>query len=169
MPDPMMLVLPPGARDGTIAFGDHEFLPYRADHRDPASVWLVDMPPEIARHFIHNGGFAMVNSPAPAPAGMVRLAHPNGIGCSYGGVSYEPDEEGHVLVPAGAPAELAAHGFVAAGELPLRPRDPREEKIAALERENAELRERLAAIEAKAPPEVFSKGEGLRTAPKARS
>jgi hypothetical protein len=165
MPDLVTLTLPPGARDGAISFGDHEFLPYRA----PGGPWLVDMPPEIARHFVHNGGFAMAQAPQPVPAGMVRLMHPDRIGCSYGGVSYEPDEEGHVLVPSGAPAELAAHGFVAAGELPLRPRDPREEKIAALERENAELRERLVAIEAKAPSEVFSKGEGLRTAPKARS
>ena len=47
-----------------------------------------------------------------APEGAVKLRHPEGRSCSYGGRVYTADRNGVVTVPAPAAAELAAHGFV---------------------------------------------------------
>lgn len=47
-----------------------------------------------------------------APEGAVKLRHPEGRSCSYGGRVYMADRNGVVTVPAPAAAELAAHGFV---------------------------------------------------------
>lgn len=47
-------------------------------------------------------------------AGAAYVAHPEGIGCSLGGVSLEPDGKGRVLVPLSAVEELQSHGFQAA-------------------------------------------------------
>jgi hypothetical protein len=121
------LQVPADAADYPIAHGTERFHPYRADHTDPASVWLVDVPEEVAAHLLHVGGFAVAKKDMPAmPAGRVRVRHPEGIGCSFDGQAYEPDADGIVMVPAAAAAELMAHGFVAvdepapakAGELP---------------------------------------------------
>jgi hypothetical protein len=113
------LIVPPGAADYPIAHGTERFIPYRRDHADPASVWLVEVPAEIAVHFLKVGGFAVAKKEAPAvPAGMVRMRHPEGTGCSFAGRGYEADADGVVLVPAEAAAELAAHGFTAAEEPP---------------------------------------------------
>jgi hypothetical protein len=51
------LVLPPGAQDGKISHGTVEYLPYRQDHQNPNSAWLVDVAPDAARYFCWNGGF----------------------------------------------------------------------------------------------------------------
>jgi hypothetical protein len=51
------LVCPPGAQDGKISHGDKEFPPYRKDHRDPNSPWLVDVPLEVGRYLCWNAGF----------------------------------------------------------------------------------------------------------------
>ncbi len=55
--DWVTLILPSGAQDGKISHGDKEFVPYREDHRDPSSKWLVDVPSEVARHLCWNAGF----------------------------------------------------------------------------------------------------------------
>jgi hypothetical protein len=114
----VVLQVPPGAADYPIAHGTEPYHPYRADHADPASVWLVDVPEEVAAYLLKTGGFAVAKSERPpaAPAGMVRMRHPEGVGCSFAGQVYEPDEDGVVLVPAEAVAALAAHGFAAIKE-----------------------------------------------------
>ena len=39
--DWVIMVCPPGAETAPISHGDREFLPYREDHTDPYSRWLV--------------------------------------------------------------------------------------------------------------------------------
>ncbi|HZU90090.1 MAG TPA: hypothetical protein VE993_12610 [Stellaceae bacterium] len=111
------LIVPPGAADYPIAHGTEPYHPYRADHADPASQWLVDVPEAVAAHLLHVGGFAVAKKEtAPAPQGMVAMRHPESIGCSFAGQTYGPDADGFVSVPAEAAAALAAHGFVAVEE-----------------------------------------------------
>jgi hypothetical protein len=109
------LIVPADAADYPIAHGTERFHPYRADHTDPASVWLVEVPEAVAAHLLHVGGFAVAKKDLPpaVPVGMVRMRHPEGAGCSFAGRAYEPDVDGIVKVPAAAIAELLAHGFVA--------------------------------------------------------
>jgi hypothetical protein len=59
------LIAPPGAETGAISHGDREFRPYRADHRDAASPWLVDVPAEAAQHLCRKGGFRIFDPAAP--------------------------------------------------------------------------------------------------------
>lgn len=113
------LICPPGSADaGTpISHGDRCFPPYRPDSNGP---WLVDVPPEVAEHFLRNAGFIMARKDAPAPvpevpAEMAKLRHPTGVGCSFDGVEYAPDEEGFIRVPHRAVRFLAPHGFVPPG------------------------------------------------------
>jgi hypothetical protein len=131
MPRPMVtLQLPPGAADAPISHGTTFYRPYPADHRDPASPMLVDVPVEVAIPLLKRGGFFMAKreNPAPAPAdtparepnrgrlpaGMVRLRHPQGAGCSHEGVSYDPEADGTVIVPHAAIGVLLCHGFALA-------------------------------------------------------
>jgi hypothetical protein len=51
---------PPGAQDGAISHGSTQYIPYRADHRDPMSPWLVDVPREAAFHLCRNAGFVQL-------------------------------------------------------------------------------------------------------------
>lgn len=47
--------------------------------------------------------------------GSARLHHPAGpTPCSWGGLGFEPDEDGVVTVPIEAIDDLKSHGFVAA-------------------------------------------------------
>ncbi|MFZ3235960.1 MAG: hypothetical protein WA417_22525 [Stellaceae bacterium] len=83
---------------------------------------IVRVPPEAAFHLIGRGGFAVVRPPAAAaemsspgeaaPGALVRLHHDAAAGCSCGGREYHGNENGDVIVPAAAVAELTAHGFV---------------------------------------------------------
>ena len=45
-------------------------------------------------------------------ADLVPMRHPEGIGCSFGSISYHADQGGVVRVPAEAVPHLRAHGFV---------------------------------------------------------
>jgi hypothetical protein len=117
------LIVPYGTLGYPIAHGTTGFEPYP----DGMGWWLVDVPDTIAAYLLKTGGFSMAKKDQPAaPAGMVRLRHPEGVGCSFAGQAYEPNADGVVLVPAEAVAALVAHGFVAveepapekAGELP---------------------------------------------------
>jgi hypothetical protein len=60
MADTVILVCPPGAQDGAISEGTTQYFPYREDHTDPHSRWLVDVPREAARHFCWNAGFRVL-------------------------------------------------------------------------------------------------------------
>jgi hypothetical protein len=114
MADLVTLVCPPGADDYPIAEGTTAFAPYRENYRDPASRWLVDVPLEMAGRLIHNGGFFAMKTKAAVselPAGMVLLRHPDGNGCGWNGIAYEPDADGAILVPREAISDLGAHGF----------------------------------------------------------
>jgi len=53
----MILIVPPGAESAPISHGTAQYFPYRADHNNPTSPWLVEVPPEVARYLIHNAGF----------------------------------------------------------------------------------------------------------------
>jgi outer membrane biosynthesis protein TonB len=51
---------------------------------------------------------------AALPAGFVAILAPEGCtSCSFGGVTYEIQEDGSSIVPAAAVAELRGHGFTA--------------------------------------------------------
>ena len=95
---------------------NHGTARYRVD-----AEGLVHVPPEAAGFLTCKGGFALpkTSPAAAAPAGahadgLVRLHHDDAAGCSYAGRQYPSDENGDVLVPAEAAAELLAHGFVPA-------------------------------------------------------
>ena len=87
---------------------------------------LVRVPREAVSYLISNGGFALAKTTVAAiaeaqstdadPTPLVRLHHDDAGGCSYAGSEYPSDENGDVLVPPEAAAELAAHGFVPAPE-----------------------------------------------------
>ncbi len=140
------LVLPPGARGHEISHGAADFKPYRADHHDPASLWLIDVPGEVAPYLIHNGGFYMadeIKSPASVPAGMarVRMKDGSGGGCGFAGVAYEADDDGVVLVPAAAVAELCeSHGFEAVSDKPPAPEKADKAKVEEPEAEPTTVR-----------------------------
>ncbi len=148
------LLVTRGAEAAPISEGTTAFVPYRADHTDPDSPWLVDVPPETAARLCHNNGFARYPMDETAvPAGMARIRHPELQGCSWGGTAYGPDEDGSVLVPAGAVDELRAHGFAPVDEAaPVASRaaaDPAlAERHAELAAEHAELRAQLERVTA---------------------
>lgn len=78
---------------------------------------FVTVPADVADRLLSGGGFVDVTDPPePIPAGMVRIAHPNGSSCSWEGVTYAPDDKGFVTVPAAAVEDMAAHGFSPVGE-----------------------------------------------------
>jgi hypothetical protein len=83
----------------------------------------VTVPEEAVESLTHTGGFAEIEEEEPVPAGLIYLAHPDGVGCSFGGVSYAPDDKGRVTVPIVAVTALAAHGFVVPAD-PAPPADP---------------------------------------------
>jgi hypothetical protein len=95
---------------------NHGMTRYRVD-----SEGLVHVAPEAVAFLISKGGFALPRtSVAASPARstsanadeLVRMHHHEAAGCSYAGRGYSSDENGDVLVPAKAAAELFAHGFV---------------------------------------------------------
>lgn len=106
---------PRGASEGLISHGAQDYPPYRADIHDRDAGWLVDMPDHVAEHFLlGNSGFSRMTEVAPSPPGpfeTVRVKHPDGASCGWGGVSYEPDADGVVEVPAAAVSDLICHGF----------------------------------------------------------
>jgi hypothetical protein len=107
------LICPPGAEDGLISHGTTEYRSYLADPRDPQSDRLVDVPPEVAIHYLHKGGFALSQVHIFHSAGDVRMIYKSGpAACSWGGQRFEPDADGAVTVPVEAMADLGNHGFV---------------------------------------------------------
>jgi hypothetical protein len=86
------------ANYGTERFRVHE------DH-------TIEVPSEAVDSLVRIGGFEQIADPAPVPQGHIALAHPQGIGCSWGGTVYPPDAQGLVIVPIAAAGDLMAHGF----------------------------------------------------------
>lgn len=114
----------------------------------------VLVPREAVDSLTSTGGFAIMADLSNAvPTGMARLAHPEHIGCAFGGKTYEPDADGTVLVPAEAAAVLMeAHGFCTpTPELEMKA-DPRDAELAALRAERDALQVKLAAAEKPAKP-----------------
>jgi len=56
----VLLRCPPGAEGGKISHGHLEYVPFREDHLDPASRWLVWVPQEAAFYLCRTGGFGLV-------------------------------------------------------------------------------------------------------------
>lgn len=147
------LVVPFGAETVPISFGTTVYRPYLADPENPASPWLVKMPADIAQHFTHNRGFSMDKEVAGVPDGMVKLRHPEGIGCSFGDTFYKPDANGYVLVPVAAGGILIeTHGFRAPGAAVEVPADPRDAELARLRAENEALQAQITAAGAQPKP-----------------
>jgi len=74
---------------------------------------LVRVPLDVVSSLIERGGFARPNTKdEPISVGVIKLHHQDAGGCSYHGQRYPADENGDVLVPAEAAAELSAHNFV---------------------------------------------------------
>jgi hypothetical protein len=55
--DTVTLIVPQGAELAPISHGTIAYLPYRVDQHDPASPWLVDVPPHVAAPLLRVGGF----------------------------------------------------------------------------------------------------------------
>lgn len=108
----------------------------------------VNVPRAAVQALLHNGGYVMVERAPAAGPGMVRLCHPEGIGCGVGGYFYEPDAAGVVTVPNGAVAELRAHGFRGVDEPLGEAADPRDREIARLQGEYEALAARYAELQA---------------------
>ncbi len=131
----VILVVPPGANDAPICHAHESFDPYREDHLDPASQWLVAVTPEAAVALLHKGGFSLY---APAmrrrlSGDMVWMIHKDGPrSCGWDGEAYEPDVHGRVRVPVESQEDLFSHGFVGApAPLPEPPAPPVQKKVEA--------------------------------------
>jgi hypothetical protein len=132
--DSVTLVCPPGAEDGLISHGTTEYRSYLADPRNPQSDRLVDVPPEVAIHYLHKGGFALTQVHIFQSAGSVRMIARSGASsCSWGGQTFEPDEDGAVTVPVEAMADLSppTHDFVPYNES-LAPKHEEAPAVAAV-------------------------------------
>ena len=112
--DSVTLVCPRGANEYPISHHTTNYRAYLADPGDPESDWLVDVPPEVADHLLHKGGFALSQVHIFQSAGSVRMIARSGASsCSWGGQTFAPDEDGAVTVPVEAMADLnQTHGFV---------------------------------------------------------
>jgi hypothetical protein len=83
---------------------------------------LLFVPAVVAFYLLKNAGFRVVKRSHAAGANptslalhsqlFVRMHHRTADACSYGGREYRVDENGYVLVPVEAAADLMAHGFV---------------------------------------------------------
>jgi hypothetical protein len=110
----VILICPPGANDYPISHGTTNYRAYLADPHDPESDWLVDVPPEVAAHLLHKGGFTLPHVYILQSAGSVRMIARSGASsCSWGGQTFLPDEDGAITVPVEAMADLnQGHDFV---------------------------------------------------------
>ncbi len=81
--------------------------------------------------------------PGDAPMGFAVLKAAPGASCSWNGHNFSADDSGHMIVPADAVAELAAHGFLPAPtEAPAEP-----EAVAAVEAQPEQPVEQPATID----------------------
>jgi hypothetical protein len=132
MNDMVTLRCPEGAWDYPISSGTVSYFPYRADitsddRREFGGPWLVDVPADIAHHFLGVLGFVKVEAAAMRgdPIPTVRMRNAHGAGCSFRGYTYEPDGDGVIVVPMDAMTELASHGFAVVSDEPdVMPDEP---------------------------------------------
>jgi hypothetical protein len=73
----------------------------------------IDVPEAAAEALLDRGGFAPDDEPDAPSAGMVPVQHATDpkATVSWGAVTYAPDENGILQVPAEAVADLGPHGF----------------------------------------------------------
>ncbi len=114
----VILLVPPGAEQYPICHAGQSFVPWREDHLDPSSRWLVAVTGDAAEAFLHKGGFALYETVMRRRlSGLtVRMIHKDGTphSCGWDGESYLPDEKGRVTVPVEAQVDLLSHEFVGA-------------------------------------------------------
>jgi hypothetical protein len=143
MADLVTLVVPNGAEGAAFpSHGTTAFVPFRENVDDPASRWLIKVPPDVAGRLTQNGGFfPMDGVQVSVPRGFTLVHHmsdPN-ASTSLG----TPDGQGNYVVPVSAVDELRSHGFIAVDGQP----DPEELPDAAAHieavRANLELQSRL--------------------------
>lgn len=72
----------------------------------------VSVPESAVETLTHIAGFHAEPTFEPTPDDMVRVIHGSATSCSWNGVVYEANEDGHFIVPCGAVADLVSHGFV---------------------------------------------------------
>ena len=72
------LIVPPGAESAPISHGTVAYVPYREDHTDSHSRWLVDIPHDVAHHFVGApAGFWPLD---PQGSGLLPgVREPNGV------------------------------------------------------------------------------------------
>ena len=131
--DSVTLICPPGAHEYPISHNTTAYRPYLADPNVEASDRLVDVPPHVAEHLLHKGGFALTQVHIFQSAGSVRMIARSGASsCSWGGQTFEPDEDGAVTVPVEAMADLSppTHDFVPYNEA-LAPKHEEATAVAA--------------------------------------
>ncbi len=169
MTDTVTLVCPPGAKDYAVSYGRDEYIPFRADHLDPDSQWLVSMPPVAAAGKLHAGGFSLAKLPiGPLSSGEgVRLVDKHGVHRSAGanGVRYDPDEFGAITVPPEFAGQLVeGHEFV-----PAPPIEATEDPVAelhaaadAVARSGPEKKKKATATAAERRPEGQEDSYGRR-------
>lgn len=127
MSDLVTLILPPGEATWSYptSHGEREYIPYRLDHTDEASLWAINVPREAAAPLLKTGGYTMAQGTVVVQtAALVRMFHPQGPR-SFGwspapgipGVSFDPDEDGVNLIPVEA-VGLAQESF---GFMPAPP------------------------------------------------
>ena len=134
MVDTVTLLCPEGAFDYPVSHGTREFYPYRADHVDDSGrefggPWLVDVPAEVAQHFLGAGGFLIMAASTPAaPTGMVRLRKQADRPESADWGDYEADADGVILIPAdhNVSALCESHGYEVVPEPEAAPEEPSE-------------------------------------------
>ena len=68
------------------------------DPVEEAPAVVADEPVEVAEEPVYDGGLVLMHNDDLA-------------GCSWGGTSYVPDDDGAVHVPPAAAADLMGHGF----------------------------------------------------------
>jgi len=107
MPDRKILTLKANQGQDEANFGGERYPVNLTTH-------TVDVPEDAAAGLLKVGGFELETSRPPVTPGFIRLIDKAGDGCSWGGQTYEPDEDGYVTVPVVAAADLAAHGYVTA-------------------------------------------------------
>lgn len=133
---------------------------YRVDN--DGTVVVSD---EAAGPLLERGGFTLVSDDAASPpsSSFAKVSHPDNASCSYGGVTYEPDENGHLTVPLGAVGELASFGFTLIEIAQEQAPAPAKPKVPAKPKADAAQAEEAAPVE----PEEAPATEEVQTDPAA--
>jgi hypothetical protein len=135
----LTLLCPPGAEEGAISHGHHEFTPFRL----PDGRLAVEVPRHVAGPLMRVGGFVLYTEPVPPPppsGAMARVDRVEGNTSPVNG--YSPDADGAVLVPIEMVGDLLAHGYLPADHVKRERARRKAEihgRIAAMQREYAAI------------------------------